>query len=185
MKTYRTVGEVRADVDATIHPYGLCTSQGTFYPYIQGIVFGLINSEGRRTGDALCPLPRGGWLSRSYSPDSQEEPSDPMDQLRLKVLKGAGRLALPFVGVSSINRTTDLYLNPRPRSIGLPYQIINPEDELLIIHAQSTQYPENGTDLDPPNTSSTDDRQILASDIIYGYDVFNRPGGSADIRPQS
>ena len=43
-KLYETVGDVRTDVDALFASRNLRTDGGSFYPYIQSLVFGIVDA---------------------------------------------------------------------------------------------------------------------------------------------
>lgn len=183
MKTYETVGDVRASADSAFATHQLRTAGGSFYPYIQGLVFGLVDATGVRRGDALCALPNGGWLSKAYSPEFNGQPTDDTDMLQLRTIQGAGKLTVAYSGVYTISPPDIHRVKPRNHSVN--YGVINPDEELLIVHAQSTRYPENHTDINASGIRAIDNTQSLASDLAYRYeDVFDRPDGTVTIRLQ-
>ena len=138
---YNTVGEVRTDVDAAFAQHNLKTAGGSLYRHTQSLIFGLVDAQGVRVGDAYCLLPVRGWAAYSYQPET-----DPNDHLRLRVINGAGRLVLLTEGgVREIDTTTDITL---PMVSGTrDFQLANPYNELLVVHALSTFDPTNPTDI--------------------------------------
>jgi hypothetical protein len=177
---YETVGDVRNDVDAAFADQGLQTTGGSFYHNIRSLTFGLADRAGNRVGDAHCLLPEGGWQSNSYSPEYVGDPSSRNDRLRLSVIRGAGRLAIPTQGEFCLIEGSDMQL--RPNDGRLPYHLVNNGSDLLITHARSTLFPSNLTDINPSGSRVIDDILPLTSTRVFTYDETFQADGSVDFK---
>lgn len=179
---YNTVGDVKTEVDTAMAPHGLRTAGGTYYPRTKAITFGLVDSAGERNGDALCPLPEGGWITSTYWPDFYGGQTNARDTIRIDVVRGAGRLIVPSQERQyDIDERTDTQLRT-DREGRAAYHLVNPEDELLIVHTSSTAFPENWTDINPTGTRNIDTTMPISSEEGFAYDQTFRPDGGVDIR---
>jgi hypothetical protein len=102
------------------------------------------------------------------------------DHLRLKVIKGAGRLVLPLEGEYRIDETTNAEL---PKVNGSrSFHLINPHNELLVVHASSTFDPTNPTDINHPGDHEIDDSWLLPTDLTYAHSQTFGPNGTVELR---
>jgi hypothetical protein len=168
MKIYETAGDVRASVDTALSAHNLHTADASFYPRTQGLIFGVVDTEGDRKGDALCLLPRGGWLTGAYDPNLSGHPTNTTDQLYLRTVQGAGKLIVGALAYS-IKESSRIRLNSSAND-AVVYGVVNPGDDLMIVHARSTEYPANPNDFSPSGREAIDDTSLLASDTIYHYE---------------
>ncbi len=179
-RAYETVNDVRQDVDALVATKDLRIAGGSFYPHIKAFTFGLQSGDKQRKGDAICLLP-GGWQSNSYWPSFMGEQTAPDDALKLRVIKGVGRLVLPFVGKFDMRESSEVRVTPGDGG-SRPYKLINTSDELLVVHALSTRYPQNSTDINPSGTRELDGSLSLAEELIFTYGQTLQPDGTVALQ---
>jgi hypothetical protein len=173
MQRFDTIGDVRYIVNEAFESDGLETFGGNFYPNIQAITFGLLDESGNRRGDAHCLLPEDGWLADNYWPGYIGEPTNRNDRLRLSVVKGSGRLILPTIATLKIVEGIEMEIEIGRD--GIPYHLVSGNGDLLVVHAESTQFPSNPTHTTPTETAEIDDNLSLASNKFFSYSEIIKP----------